>query len=90
MADQSTFRELIPPYLQRRREDLIQIGKLLEERDFHAIQRLGHKLCGNAATFGFAGLSQIGADLENAADRLDANRIEKLLSAFREYLNKLS
>lgn len=81
--------ELIPSYLRRRREDLIQFRMLLEGRDFQAIQQLGHKLSGNAATFGFKTLSQLGTDLEDAADHRDVTRIEELLSSLGEHLEAI-
>jgi histidine phosphotransfer protein HptB len=81
--------ELIPGYLKRRHLEIIALKSFLQKRDFAAIAVIGHKLSGNASTYGFKQISEIGADLEKAANCQDTVKIESLTSELANYLDRV-
>ncbi len=72
--------EMRTTYLNRRREDVARCRAALKQRDWMIIRRTGHKIKGNAETFGFASLAPLAANLEACADTEDLGRAEDLLT----------
>jgi HPt (histidine-containing phosphotransfer) domain-containing protein len=54
-------------YIERRKVDASACENALQLSDFKTLERVGHQLKGNGATFGFEELAEIGRDLEIAA-----------------------
>jgi HPt (histidine-containing phosphotransfer) domain-containing protein len=81
--------ELVPAYLKRRSEDVDLLHSYLELQDFKSIQTVGHKLRGNAATYGFHELSKIGAEIEAAAQLHESAKIQDLTQCLLSYLSKI-
>jgi HPt (histidine-containing phosphotransfer) domain-containing protein len=80
---------LVPGYLLRRAEEVRRLGELLKAGDFDTIQSIGHKLSGNASTYGFHEISRIGVEIENAAQCKDSFKIKALIARFAEYLGQI-
>lgn len=59
--------ELIPGFLQNRRNDVVTIRKLLEARDFKAIRIIGHSMKGAGGGYGFDPITEYGAAIESSA-----------------------
>ncbi len=53
------LKDLIPGYLQNRRNDIVNIKAALETKDFEFIQRQGHSMKGPGAGYGFAPVSTL-------------------------------
>jgi len=53
------LKDLIPRYLQNRRNDIVNIKVALETKDFEFIQRQGHSMKGPGAGYGFAPVSTL-------------------------------
>lgn len=83
------IKEIIPAFLEHRKEDLITIAKLLETNDFQSVQRLGHQMKGAGEGYGFDGITKIGADLEARAKEADAGGVRKALEDLGDYLRRL-
>lgn len=62
-------------YLTRR---LAELDQLEESRDVELAKRVGHQIKGNAATFLFPTLAELGSQLEQAAVVKDEKLISKL------------
>lgn len=75
-------------YLQRRRQDLENCIRSLELENFSELEKVGHRLKGNASTFGFNDLSVIASELEEAAHTRDSQTLEKTLDEFSSWLNR--
>lgn len=82
----SDLKDLIPNFLNGRKEDVKKIGNLLEDGDFKTIQTIGHTLKGNGSGYGFDGISDIGKELELAAIDQDSNRILQYTDTLQSYL----
>ncbi|MDD3581388.1 MAG: Hpt domain-containing protein [Desulfobacca sp.] len=80
------LEDLIPGYLQNRRQDLEAILAALERQDFEAIRVLGHTMKGTGGGYGFDAISDIGRDLEAAAQEQDIPAIHQGVAALRDYL----
>ena len=81
--------ELIPAFLCRRNQEVVALRDLIRSRDFAGICLIGRKLCGNASTFGFHEISQIGSDLELASQSQETVKIEALILALGVYLENV-
>lgn len=75
------IKEIIPEFLERRRNDVLKLREFLNSREFHNLQMMGHRLKSNSAGYGCFHLGTLGGRLENAAL---AESIEKAISAVDE------
>ena len=55
------LQELIPEYLDARRQDAAEMRRFFEENQLDEVRRLAHNLKGNGACYGFDELSKLGA-----------------------------
>ena len=79
--------DLVPEYLKNRRLELGELKKLLEKGDFEMIQTLGHRLKGNAKSYGFEPLGKLGSHLEEASRIKNADEIKDIIDEIRVYLD---
>ncbi|MBN2141397.1 MAG: Hpt domain-containing protein [Desulfovibrionaceae bacterium] len=84
------LRSIIPKYMDIRRQELDELWAALGRGEAGAVRLLGHRLKGTGASYGFAELTRLGAELEAAgvqgdldAARVLAREIEAYLSAVR-------
>jgi HPt (histidine-containing phosphotransfer) domain-containing protein len=73
-------------YLSRREKDLSDCRLALQNADYEVPIRIGHQLKGNATTFGFEPLAEIGHRLETAGKLKNPAQIEAALADFTTYL----
>ena len=84
------LEDLIPLFLKKRREDIAQITKHLENlgpRSMEEICKLGHSMKGSGGSYGFDKISRIGEAIENAARKNDDKEIKKLNNALSRYIS---
>jgi HPt (histidine-containing phosphotransfer) domain-containing protein len=79
---------LMPLFLKTRSDDIAKLRTAATEGDFTSIQRLGHKIKGSAASYGFHAASAAGRELERAARSGDLTACNRLIgeldSMFKE------
>ncbi|MGI6366144.1 MAG: Hpt domain-containing protein [Bacillota bacterium] len=80
------LEDLIPGYLDNRREDIRQIEQCLEKGDFETIRRLAHRMKGSGGGYGFDRITEIGAAMEQAAIQAHAVKTREQLELLRDYL----
>ena len=80
---------LIPGFLENRRSDLEAIQTALSAGDLEPVQRLGHNMKGAGAGYGFDGITELGAALEDAAKQSDLAGAQGLLTELEAYLNRV-
>ena len=73
-------REMKAGYLKRRREEVTQCRTALIEGGWDVLKRAGHRIKGNAETFGIESLAPLGAKLEVCADNHESTEAEQLLN----------
>lgn len=81
--------DLVPVYLGRREADAEALQGALESGDFGTVQILGHSMKGSGGGYGFDGITEIGARLEDAGRSGDEPAARDALADLRDYLLNL-
>lgn len=79
-------KEARQKYIERRRSDLENCKKALQEKDFEILARVAHQIKGNASTFGYDELSEIAVELEKMALAKNSEKLIQVLSRFSQFL----
>ncbi len=79
--------ELIPGFIERKRQDLYALTAALERLDYQMLRSIGHKIKGEGAGFGFDAVSEIGQALEDAARARDTDAAHRQVRALSDYLD---
>ena len=83
------LKEIVPGFLESRHNDLPVLDLALKNKDHQTIRHLGHKMKGSSGSYGFVTLSDIGSNLESAAEKLDFTKIENEIKKMKEYLSSI-
>jgi len=83
------LEDLIPGYLENRRQDIALILSALERNDFETIRAIGHKMKGSGGGYGFDRITEIGRDLEAAAKQAINQDIHERIHELRDYLDRV-
>lgn len=81
--------ELIPGYLERRKEDLTHMTEAIQRSDFDSIQHMGHSMKGSGGGYGLRMISDIGRQLEESAALKDVNSIHICRYQLQHYVDHL-
>jgi len=81
--------DIMIKYIERRKRDFEECLSFLEHSQFEEIEKVGHQLKGNGATFGHPEVSLIGKNLEQAAHLQDLETLEVYLKQFSIWLSNL-
>jgi HPt (histidine-containing phosphotransfer) domain-containing protein len=76
-------------YLQRRLAEIELLNSHLAKGDFKSTETLGHQIKGNARTFDFLDLEEMGVRLENAAKEKNPEKVKTILAEMKEVILKL-
>ncbi len=79
--------DLIPDFLQHKRDDLSMLIGALERGDFDALRSVGHRMKGEGAGFGFQVMSDIGVMLEEAGQTRNLKLAQEQVWALSRYLD---
>ena len=80
------LKDLIPGYLQNRRNDIVNIKAALETKDFEFIQSQGRSMKGYGAGYGFAPVST----LEEAGKTENVEEILTNIDQLAQYLDRIT
>jgi CheY-like chemotaxis protein/HPt (histidine-containing phosphotransfer) domain-containing protein len=83
------FADMIPGFLQHRRQDVIVMLNALDRGDFETVESLGHGMKGAGGSFGFDAITAIGAGLEHAAESADTDASRKWVGELSRYLDRV-
>jgi CheY-like chemotaxis protein/HPt (histidine-containing phosphotransfer) domain-containing protein len=83
------FADLIPRFLQNRRQDVSAIVDALDRGDFETVESLGHGMKGAGGSYGFQAITDIGAALEQAAESVDNDASRKWVGELSSYLDRV-
>ncbi len=78
--------EFYEEFISDRYNELPELNKGIEEKNFGIIEELSHKWKGFSAPYGFAGLAQIAALMETSAKNKDIESSQRLAKEVIEYL----
>lgn len=79
--------ELVPGFLNNRKRDVEEIGRLLTEGNFDAIRIIGHSMAGSAGGYGFPVIGELGKAIEAAALTVKSEEIRTISCKLSEYLS---
>jgi len=85
----SDLKEIIPGFLENRKKDINQLDDLIQNEQWKQIESIAHKLAGNAGSYGFDELGEIGSQLESACQNRDVELIKQYCGAYNEFMNNL-
>jgi HPt (histidine-containing phosphotransfer) domain-containing protein len=83
------LRDLIPVFLQNRRQDIQTVQEALAIGNFDTIRTLGHRMRGDGGGYGFHMISEIGHALEKAALEKDSHEITARVQELNTYLGRI-
>ena len=83
------FADLIPGFLQNRRQDVSAMLDALDRGDFETVESLGHGMKGAGSSYGFQTITEIGAALEQAAESVDTDASRKWVGELSRYLDRV-
>ena len=83
------LRDLIPGFLQNRRQDVCKLREAAAVGDFETIRTLGHRMRGDGGGYGFQMISEIGHALERAAIEKDTEDITIRVDELTLYLERI-
>ncbi|GAB6888750.1 hypothetical protein JCM13304A_22490 [Desulfothermus okinawensis JCM 13304] len=85
----SELEEIVPLFLENRKNDIKVIENSLKEKDFNTIKRLGHSMKGTGGGYGFDRVTEIGAAIEEAAKNQNSSEIQQQIDTLKDYLERI-
>jgi HPt (histidine-containing phosphotransfer) domain-containing protein len=76
-------------YIERRKKEIVFCRGCLLQKNYDQISLIGHKLSGNAKTFGLPNLAKLGAALEKSAHMKDSVQINRQLNQISVIINSI-
>lgn len=83
------LRPMIPGFIERREKETKELNALLNALDFPPMKDIGHRLKGTGGGYGFPIISDLGRELESAAQESDSTRAKHAISQLTEIVKKL-
>ena len=83
------LKAIIPGYLDRRDQDILQLKLAVDQNDFQTIGKIAHKLKGNGASYGFNQLTEIGKKLMHSSEIENQLTTVQLINEFEVELNTI-
>jgi HPt (histidine-containing phosphotransfer) domain-containing protein len=83
------LEDLIPSFVQNRRNELVEIRSALSKKDFEAIRRTAHTWKGICRPYGFVHLETLSRSLEGAGEREDASELKGIVEEIQSYLDNV-
>jgi HPt (histidine-containing phosphotransfer) domain-containing protein len=80
------LEELVPGFLDNRRQDAAVLTRAAQTGDLKTVRLLGHRMKGDGGGYGFQEISEIGEALEQAAGRQDWKVISEKTQALTAFL----
>jgi signal transduction histidine kinase/CheY-like chemotaxis protein/HPt (histidine-containing phosphotransfer) domain-containing protein len=83
------LKDLIPGFLQDTSSVYKGMKECLAKNDYQNIRTMAHRMRGAGGSFGFQQISDIGENLERAAENRDRDRIQDCLRELSVYLERV-
>ena len=80
------LEDLIPWYLEKRREDIQKMRRAMEEGDYERVGTLAHNMKGSGSGYGFEDITQIGAAMEKMVRLGDKDGVGRKIAELENYL----
>ncbi len=87
---ESFLEPIFPDFLNDRKTDLEEEEQAVNKKDFKTLSLLGHKLAGNAGSYGLPELGDLGKELESSAHDENYDRCKEIHLQIKEFLENLT
>lgn len=81
--------DLIPGYLDKRRQDIGKIEEALNRGDMEAVRIIGHSMAGSGGSYGFDEITRLGRTMEKAAKENEGVILRDALRDLQSYLSRV-
>ncbi|MGH8740258.1 MAG: hypothetical protein ACREUN_05065 [Burkholderiales bacterium] len=89
LSVEPVLRELVPGFLENRRQDLERMRTALRAGDLAAIRDVGQNIRCFSRVYGFDELCALGEEIRCAADECSTLRIVHLQGQLADYLSRI-
>ena len=83
------IEEIVPGFLENRTKELDILKEAIKTNNFEELKSIGHKISGNAGSYGFDELGEIGAKLEENASNGKMEAIKQNVADIELYLTDI-
>ncbi|MGZ3769417.1 MAG: Hpt domain-containing protein [Bdellovibrio sp.] len=83
------LEDLIPQFLDNRKNDIDALEKLVEQKDLSAISQLAHKIKGAASSYGFAELGELASQMEIQAKNNQSANLKDLVKKMKVHFHSI-
>ncbi len=83
------LQELIPSFMENRRNEFVELEKFFSQKDYEALAKLGHKLIGTGYNYGFQKLGDLASDLEKAGKNKDEASARRAIDGIRRHVQNV-
>ena len=80
------LEDLIPWYLEKRREDIQKMRQAMEEGDYERVRTLAQNMKGSGSGYGFEDITNIGAASEEMIQLGDREGLGRKIAELENYL----
>ena len=81
--------DIIPVYLDSKREECVQIRELAEQGNFEEIRSIAHGMKGSGGCYGFSLISAIGREMEIAAKAGNLHDVLEQVDLLAAYMGRI-
>ncbi len=81
--------DIVPGYLENRKNEVALFRECIAKKDFGQLLVLGHRLAGNAASYGFAPLTEQGRLIEKDAKAQTTEKMNEYVDFIESYLSNI-
>ncbi len=81
--------DLVPGYLEARRENVRTMRRQLADGDYRSIESLAHRMKGSGEGYGLPEITRFGRRLELTAQKADAEALAEVIDALEGYLRRI-
>lgn len=82
------LKPMIPDFMKRRKADFAELEVAIKKEDFSLVAKIGHRMKGVGASYGFPAFTEIGKDIEVAGKARKINDIKLIQGKFGSYLSQ--
>lgn len=83
------LQDLIPQFIENRKQDIESLEALVMQNDLEAISQLAHKIKGTAAGYGFSELSELASRMELFAKNGESLPLPELVRKMRAHFSNI-
>ncbi len=81
------LEDILPKYLENRRKEVDELKAFLTSKDLDSLKTRGHRLAGNAPSYGMEALGSLGVKIERDVQNNDLTNMEGYIQEIENFLN---